>query len=116
MSPGEQMVDLVYISDVLDAYLISFMRLLENKHVINESYGISSGKMVTIKELVNIIIQLVNTKPKITWGARPYRNREVFKPWRPQKILPNWSPAIGLEEGLMRSINGAISINTNMVS
>ena len=54
------------------------------------SYVVSSGKTVTLRELVRRYEKLIGKKLLIDWGARPYREREVMHPWRGGKILPGW--------------------------
>ena len=36
--------------------------------------------------------EILEKKLNVIHGARPYRKREVMRPWQPLKILPNWKP------------------------
>jgi len=100
MSEGEQEIDLVYIDDVLNAYLIAAEILKNSKPYKHMIYGISSNNPITLKELVEIINATLNKKPNIAWGVKPYREREVMKTWKSFERLPGWEPKIGLKEGL----------------
>lgn len=101
LSPGEQIIDIVHVSDLISAYQI----VLDSISTYTENYvefGLSGEQRCTLKELVAMIEQLAGKKTNIKWGARPYRDREVMNPWKAYKQLPGWKPKISLEEGLKR--------------
>lgn len=102
MSPGEQLIDLVHIDDVIQAFLLAAQRLLAGEVVSAESYGVSSGRPIPLRELVAIYAQVSGRRLNIEWGGRPYRNREVMKPWSTGPGLPGWHPCVSLEEGIRR--------------
>lgn len=102
MSPGDQLIDLVYIDDVVDAFLLAAQRL-QTMHVQrHECFALSSGKPLTLRELVVVYSQLCGRKISIEWGGRPYRQREVMIPWTSFATLPTWFPKISLESGLIK--------------
>ena len=100
MSPGEQLIDLVYIDDVLDAYLLAAERLLLRKVSRQEIYEITSGKPIKLRDLVDVYSQSIGKSLPIEWGARPYRLREVMVPWGKGNILPGWEPRVSLRAGI----------------
>ena len=100
MSPGDQIINLVHIKDVINAYILSSERLLSNLVLETESYAVSANEEVSIKELVMLIEQILHAKLPIQWGIRPYRSREVMIPWNKGTRLPGWEPKISLIEGL----------------
>lgn len=100
MSPGEQLIDLVYIDDVVRAFMLAAERLLEGQAVSHERYAISSGNPIRLRELVERFGRAVGRTLPVEWGGRPYRPREVMAPWSNGKFLPGWQPQVGLEEGL----------------
>jgi nucleoside-diphosphate-sugar epimerase len=100
MSPGEQLLDLVYIDDIINAFIISRDMLENNTGVLNEVYGISSRKPMKLKEIVKLFGEEYGKHVSVNWGGRPYRNREVMVPWDSYKILPGWKPLIPLTVGL----------------
>ena len=102
MSPGEQLIDLVYIDDVIEGYILAARRLMDNSVSNMEKYAISSGNPVSLKELVAIYGQLIGKSLPIKWGGRPYRTREVMAPWDKGTRLPGWKAKIGLFEGIRR--------------
>ena len=101
MSPGEQLVDLVYLDDVVEAYLEAARRLSEPE-VQQEAYAVSSGSPIRLKELVQIYSRVTGIPVPVEWGHRPYRFREVMIPWNKGRSLPGWLPRINIEEGIRR--------------
>ena len=91
MSFGEQEIDLVHIDDVVNALLLAG-RMLITKEVFNESYALSSGNVMKLKELVGKYEIFIGENIDIEWGARPYREREVMKVWKHGENLPGWEP------------------------
>ena len=81
MSPGEQLIDLVYIDDVIEGYLLAARRLMDNSVSGMEDYAISSGKQISLKELVAIYGRTIGKQLPIKWGGRSYRTREVMVSW-----------------------------------
>jgi nucleoside-diphosphate-sugar epimerase len=102
MSPGEQLIDLVYIDDVIEGYLLAAKRLADDKVLDMEEYAISSGKPIYLKELVAVYGRIVKKTMPINWGGRPYRFREVMMPWDKGQKLTGWEPEIELIEGIKR--------------
>jgi len=105
MSPGQQLIDLVYIDDVVEAYLIAGEALVNNNVQNMETYAVSSGKPVSLKELVALYSRISGNSPQIVWGGRPYRSREVMVPWKGGRKLSGWEPKVGLIEGIKNIIN-----------
>ena len=101
MSPGEQLIDILYIDDVLDGYLklIDYINKAE-KYMIKKEYLISSLELVKLKELVTEYENITNVKLSIKWGGRPYRDREVMIPWVSGNIVPAWRKKFTLQDGI----------------
>lgn len=106
MSPGEQLIDLVYVDDVVEAFFLAGQRLLNPpSHVGNDDhFKVSSGSALSLRELVRRLEAIVGRKLPIEFGGRTYRFREVMVPWRGGTPLPGWSPRIPLADGLARTI------------
>jgi nucleoside-diphosphate-sugar epimerase len=102
MSAGDQKLDLVYIDDVVDAYIVAAHRLLSRKNSDLEEFAVSSGNQVSLRDIVELYAQITKKKMRIDWGKRPYRLREVMVPWTKGSSLPGWEPKISLSEGIMR--------------
>lgn len=108
MSPGEQLIDLVYIDDVVQAFIVAAEALLNGGIDQMEDFAVSSGNPISLQELVEVYSHVVNRPMNINWGGRPYRNREVMFPWDKGNRLPGWRPSIELAEGI-RLIEGSTS-------
>lgn len=100
MSPGEQLVDLVHIADIVDALMTAGTHVVAGTVRGHERYAVSSGAPIRLKDLVDCYQKVLGTPIPIRWGERPYRLREVMKPWSGGQTLPGWQPQITLEEGL----------------
>jgi nucleoside-diphosphate-sugar epimerase len=103
MSPGMQMIDMVYIDDVVDAFLKA-SRYLDYSKDLFSRYAVSSGLPISLLDFVSLFETTLNVKLKINWGARPYRDREVMNTWQKFDSLPNWTPQINLSEGLKKLV------------
>jgi len=106
MSPGQQKIDLVYIDDVIEAYMIAAKRIIKNKEK-NSDYAIASSKPVTIKKLISIFEKIVGVKLNVRFGARPYRHREVMRPWGKGRRLPGWEPKTNIYDGIRKILLGS---------
>ncbi|HCC31146.1 MAG TPA: NAD-dependent dehydratase [Marinilabiliales bacterium] len=104
MSDGKQLLDIVYIDDIINAYMIAAERLLSNKAGKHEHYAISSNHPISLRNVIAVYEKTTESKLPIKWGARSYRPREVMIPWNKGKKLPGWDPQIPLEKGIKRII------------
>lgn len=102
MSPGEQQLDLVYIDDIVAAYLLAAKRLEDGYVQEAEEYAISSGNTLKLKDVVQQYELITGKRLSIHWGERPYRPREMMIPWNTGANLPGWQPKITLEEGIFK--------------
>lgn len=109
MSEGDQFIDIVHINDVIDAYLVAAERLSKDKVSQHESYAVSSGQPLRLKELVQLYSEVTKKAINVNWGARPYRFREVMTTWSNGKSIENWTPKIDLCSGFINVSNGNIS-------
>jgi nucleoside-diphosphate-sugar epimerase len=100
MTPGEQRIDLVHIEDVAESYLLAAERLLKMSVMKDETYSVSSGRLIRMKDLVRAIERTTGQTLQIDWGGRPYHPREIMKPWDRGTLLPGWRARISLEEGI----------------
>ena len=106
MSPGEQYIDVVYVDDIVDAFVTAGKHLADERYELCGTYGVSSGKPIKLRELAAIFEKVSGKKLNIEWGGRQYRPREIMTPWNKFKPLPDWTPKIGLEDGLRRILKG----------
>ena len=101
-SPGDQLINIVYIDDVVDAFIVAAHRLLGGSNARFEDFAVRTTAPIRVRELVDIFSMVTGLTPKVVWGGRPYRNREMMTPWEGGAILPDWSAKVGLHEGIRR--------------
>lgn len=104
LSPGEQMIDLVYIDDVVRAITMAGEMLIREKGIKYEEYSVDTKQPIKVRDLVKLYEEIAGVKLNVKLGAKPYRKREVFKPWEKGKWLPGWEPQVSLSEGLRKFI------------
>lgn len=100
MSPGEQYVDLVYIDDIVKAFVKAHEYISNIEEY--EEFAVATGELITLKELVKSFEIELGKEIKVNWGGLNYREREVMKPWNKYKTLPNWKCDISLKQGLSK--------------
>lgn len=105
MSAGEQLIDLVYIDDVIEAYVIAAHRLLNNDVQHHEHYAVSSGQPIRLRDLVQLYSEVFENGITVNWGAKPYRFREVMNPWGRGCSIGGWIPKFTLENGMKKMVN-----------
>jgi nucleoside-diphosphate-sugar epimerase len=124
MSPGDQLIDLVHIDDVIDAYLLAAKYVQTDAHTGHRKFAVTSGKPIKLKQLVQKYSEVTGKAIPVEWGARPYRPREVMVTWDKGELLPGWISKIQLNEGLsecnknqlidlLRSVQGRCTNNLN---
>ncbi len=108
MSPGEQLIDLVYVDDVVDAFIAAGSRLEEGLVSGHEEFSVFTGSPLSLKGLVAAVEEATRAKLDIHWGGRPYRPREVMAPWSKGARIPGWSPEVSLTDGIRRTITANV--------
>lgn len=92
MSPGEQKLDILHISDVVDGFAHLATLLNDGKNSRNE-YVLSCGEQRSLKEWAHLYEARNKVTLNINWGGREYRQREVMKPYV-GNVLEGWEPKI----------------------
>ncbi|MEZ7821098.1 MAG: NAD(P)-dependent oxidoreductase, partial [Patescibacteria group bacterium] len=104
MSPGDQLLDILYINDVISGF-IQLILLLDSNELSNDEYILRAEKRYSLKELASIFSHINNKDLNIVWGGRPYREREVMIPWAKGILVPGWKPAIDIETGIKQFLD-----------
>lgn len=102
MSPGEQMIDLVYIADVMRAYTLAAEALPQQSDA-HTRYGVSSGSPMRLIDLVAAFETATQISLPISFGSRPYRPREVMLPWTNYQVVPGWEAQVPFELGIQET-------------
>lgn len=108
MTNGEQIIDISYIEDIVDAFMLLVNELTHDSNnspvKSGSEFAVNAGKRYSLKELAKIFEQVTGKALKINWGAKPYRKREVMIPWEKGTIVPGWKPKTSFEEGIKRTL------------
>lgn len=99
MSSGMQLIDLLYVTDVVEALLRTADQPASELTSLQQ-FVARSGKPVSIRALVGLIEQTVGKEIKVEWGKRPDRPREMRSDWTFGHLVPGWSPRIDLASGI----------------
>ena len=102
MASGVQLLDLVHVDDVVDAYLAA-ERALRTAAPGHLRYRVSSGAPLRLTDLVAVFESATGLRLAVDWGARPDRARDVLVHWTGSGPPPGWQPRIALAEGIARS-------------
>jgi nucleoside-diphosphate-sugar epimerase len=101
MSAGEQEMDILYIDDVVDGFIVAGDVLESVEKKFNVS-SLSSMNSIALKKIVKMYEKLNEVIVNINWGALPYRDNEIMKITLPDNILPHWKAKVALEDGLRK--------------
>ncbi|WP_200763282.1 NAD-dependent epimerase/dehydratase family protein [Nitrosophilus alvini] len=106
MSPGEQIIDISYIEDVVEAYLklIELLNSNESCELNEKEFVVTNSKKVSLKELAKIFEEVTGTKLGINWGGRNYRKREVMVPYNLGQSVPGWNQKYKLKEAIKKTL------------
>ncbi|HBR15950.1 MAG TPA: hypothetical protein DD723_10520 [Candidatus Omnitrophica bacterium] len=103
LTGGEQTRDMVFVEDVLEAFLLAGVRPQAVGQIIN----LASGNEMSVKDIVRTLIEVMGVSSKPLFGARPYRNSEVWAlsgdPSNAKKVL-GWTARTDLRQGLHETI------------
>jgi dTDP-glucose 4,6-dehydratase len=96
---GTQTRSFTYVTDLVDGIL----RLMESD--TNDPVNIGNPHEVTIEEIARTIIKLVGSRSKLVQRPLPVDDPRQRRPdiTRARTIL-GWEPKVGLEEGLLKTI------------
>ena len=106
MSQGEQLIDTVFIDDVVRAYLalITALNGPGSRQFRGRTFAVSSGAPIPLRRLAEIFEKVSGARLNIQWGAKPYRKREVMTTWTKGVPVPGWKPTVSLEEGISKML------------
>lgn len=79
LTQGEQKRDFIHVDEVTAIYQLLFQiqKIVEKQDFFQE-YSIGSGKAITVRQLVEMIHRLTQSKTVLKFGALPYREGEVM--------------------------------------
>ena len=106
-SDGKFVRDYFYVEDAVDSYL-KLAEQLENPGIVGEAFNFSDEKPMNVLELADTVISLMDRpdlKPVVLNQAQNEIREQFLSAAKARKLLTDWSPRFGLEEGLRRTIS-----------
>ena len=95
--------DFIFIEDVMDAY----MKVMKTSDIGGEIFNIGYGKQHSVREVVNMIVELTGNNVRPEWRSVPKRAIEP-NVWQADitkaKNVLKWEPEHNLEKGLAKTI------------
>lgn len=106
MSPGDQIIDISYIDDVIDAFerMVTLLGEANAREFKNRTFGVSSAERMPLKALAKCFEAATGTTLDIHWGGRAYREREVMVPWEDAEPVPGWQPKQTLHDAIIKTM------------
>jgi nucleoside-diphosphate-sugar epimerase len=109
LTAGEQVRDLLYIDDVIDA----FVTAARHGSILSRSvYNLCTGVPVTIREVGETVARIMD-KPSslLRWGERAYSSSEPM--WlvgdgKKFEETTGWKPKVGLSDGIRLMVQGSV--------
>jgi nucleoside-diphosphate-sugar epimerase len=103
MTPGEQMRDFVFVSDVVEGYC----RAAVMAGIEGASFDMGTGQARTIREVVTRLFELAESRGRPLVGVLPYRPSETMKQVADTHAASErlgWQATTSLDEGLRQTI------------
>jgi nucleoside-diphosphate-sugar epimerase len=104
MTQGEQTREFNYVDDIVDG----FIKASISPGAIGEIINIGNGLEYKIRDVVEMVLRLMNSSLKPKFGALGYRPGETWHFYcdntKAREIL-GWEPKVALEDGLKRTID-----------
>jgi CDP-glucose 4,6-dehydratase len=104
-SDGQYIRDYFYVEDGAEAYMQLAEQLAANRDLIGHAFNFSNESQVTVLELVNHILKLMNTdlEPEILNQASNEIRAQYLSAAK-ARMMFQWEPNFTLDEGLERTI------------
>jgi UDP-glucose 4-epimerase len=103
LSSGTRPVDWVYVDDVVDAFVAASSR----GDLAGTTLDVGTGELVTIRAIVERIVETTGTEVEPDFGALPERPLEIVRVADVErtKDLLGWQPRTTLTEGLRSTVD-----------
>lgn len=103
LTAGEQKLYMVFIEDVIDAYInaMNIIKTTKKKHAV---YGVYGKDKYSLKDIIAILQELSHKKFNINFGKIAYHKFQIMDPFNVKK-LPKWNAKISLKNGLNIILN-----------
>jgi len=102
LSSGQRLVDWIYVEDVVEGLL----KAAEAPHLEGSAVDLGSGRLVSVRAVVEKLFQLVGSETQPVFGESPDRPNEQVRTADTAETYAKigWTPKTSLEEGLARTV------------
>ena len=101
---GEQTREFNFVDNIIDGLILAASHPGKVDGVMN----LAGGEEIEIRNLVNKIAELTETRSRIEIGALPYRPTEIWRMFADSSRARNtigWQPRVRLEDGLKQTVS-----------
>lgn len=110
MTAGEQKLYMCHIEDASAAYMQAVNLVLQQAPGTGRKYAVRPENAYTLKEIINMYLEISGKNVKLNWGGRPYKEREFMNPEGIGHILEGWQPVYDLCEGLKQYAAASVTV------
>jgi UDP-glucose 4-epimerase len=102
LSSGTRLVDWIYVDDVVEGLLLAG----QARGIDGMTIDLGSGQLVPIRDVVELLVNMVNPRISPLFGALPERPMEQVRiaDVTKSETTLRWKPVISLGEGLQRTV------------
>lgn len=102
MSEGSQLIDLVYIDDVVDAFVSSLEAVRYQAPGICPRFGVGTGQACSVRDVVKQFEDAFGLKLNVVFGALGPHRPTSQTIWTGLPRLPDWQAKVNLREGFAK--------------
>ena len=100
MTPGEQVMDLVHVSDVAAAFRLTAEYMAGQPSGAAELFAVAAGAPLTLRQVAAAVEAAAGRPFRARWGANDYRADTPMRPGPMAPPPPGWTPEVSLADGL----------------
>ena len=106
LTPGDQKRNFLYVEEAARIYRLVMEKISNIPHGFNE-FNVASSKSYTIREYIERLHSLTQSRSHLKFGALPYRVNEIMAPDADISELQRhgWKSKVTLEQALIRTID-----------
>ncbi|WP_181183490.1 MULTISPECIES: NAD(P)-dependent oxidoreductase [unclassified Mesorhizobium] len=102
VTSGKRKADWIYVNDVIDGFILA----ATTKGIEGNTIDLGSGRLVSVREIVEKVVAIVGSAPSPVFGAVPDRpsENEVMADTECALARLGWAAKTSLDEGLRRTV------------
>ena len=102
LSSGTQQFDWIYVDDVTDGFIAAAV----SSNLEGSTIDLGSGSAMSVREIADRLVQLLDTPLRPVFGARENRPLELVRTANLEEAFAKlrWRPTVSLDEGLRRTV------------